>query len=165
MIRRLALVAALAAALVAAAPSLSQAQVGGNLAALPAVDIEIDIKTGPDGAPVLSQSEFKLITGEYYRLNFTSDGKEVWRVEVPDLLQNSHLRVVTVNDVEVHLQGLSFRAIEFDKANSASFTLTPIRPGDYQLYVGHDPRSLGRPIGEAGVQPGAKAAFGRFHVE
>jgi hypothetical protein len=160
MIRKLALAAV--CSLIAAT---AHAQVGGNLAALPAVDIDIDITTGKDGVPVLSKSDIKLITGEYYRLNFKSDGKEVWRVEVPDLLQNSHLRVVTINDVEVHLQGLTFRAIEFDKAGSASFTLTPIRPGDYQLYVGHDPRSLGRPIGEAGVQAGAKAAFGKFHVE
>jgi len=160
MIRKLAL--ATACALMAAS---ADAQVGGNLAALPAVDIDIDITTGKDGAPVLSKSDIKLITGEYYRLNFKSDGKDVWRVEVPDLLQNSHLRVVTINDVEVHLQGLIFRALEFDKAGSASFALTPIRPGDYQLYVGHDPRSLGRPIGEAGVQSGAKAAFGKIHVE
>jgi hypothetical protein len=126
------------------------AQVGGNLAALPAVDVHIDITTGADGAPMLSKSSVELITGEYYRINFKSDGKKDWRVELPDLLQNSHLRVVTINDVEVHLQGLSFRAIEFDaKPNSASFTLTPIKPGDYQLYVGPNPLSLDRPISRA----------------
>ena len=147
------------------AVSSASAQVGGNLAALPAIDITIEIKTAADGKPVLSQSDIKLVTGDYYRLNFKSDGKDVWRVEVPDLLQNSHLRVMTINDVEVHLQGLIFRAIEFDKAGSASFALTPIRPGDYQLYVGKDPRSLGRPIGEAGVHLGDKVAFATFHVE
>jgi len=161
MIRKVAL-----AAVCAFMAASAHAQVGGNLAALPAVDIYIDITTSKDGAPVLSKTDFDLITGDYYRLNFKSDGKKDWRVELPDLLQNSHLRVVTINDVEVHLQGLTFRAIEFDdKPNSASFTLTPIRPGDYQLYVGPNPLSLDRPIGEAGVQPGAKAAFGKFHVK
>lgn len=143
----------------------AHAQVGGNLAALPAVDIGLEITTAADGRPALSKSEFKLTTGEYYRLTVTSDGAKVWRVEVPELLQNSHLRVVTINDVEVHLQSLVFRALEFDKAGSASFAFTPIRPGTYQLYVGNDPYSVGRPIGEAGVQAGAKAAFARFVVE
>ncbi|MDP3739772.1 MAG: hypothetical protein Q8R02_20460 [Hyphomonadaceae bacterium] len=141
------------------------AQVGGNLAAYPPVDIGLDIKTSADGAPVLSKTEFKLVTGEYYRFTVKSDGGKVWRVEVPDLLQNSHLRVVTINDVEVHLQSLMFRALEFDKAGTASFAFTPIRPGIYQLYVGNDPYSVGRPIGEAGVQPAAKAAFAKFVVE
>lgn len=161
MIRQMLVVAALGAA---AAPAT--AQVGGNLVAYPPVDISIEIATNKDGAPVLSKSEFDLITGEYYCFIFKSDGKKDWRVELPDLLQNSHLRVVTINEVEVHLQGLMFRAIEFDnKANTASFTLTPIRPGDYQLYVGPNPLSIDRPPGEAGVQPGAKAAFGKFHVK
>ncbi len=153
------------AALALAMAGASHAQVGGNLAALPAVDIGLEITTRPDGAPTLSKSEFKLVTGEYYRLTLKSDGEKVWRVEVPDLLQNSHLRVVTINDVEVHLQSLTFRALEFDEAGSASFAFTPIRPGRYQLYVGNDPYSVGRPIGEAGVQAGSKSAFATLVVE
>ena len=157
---------AIAAAAIVAAIAPAGAQVGGNLVAYPPVDINVEITTNKDGAPVLSKTDFDLITGEYYRFIFKSDGKHDWRVELPDLLQNSHLRVVTVNDVEVHLQGLMFRAIEFDsKPNTASFTLTPIRPGDYQLYVGPNPLSVNRPAGESGVQPGAKAAFGKFHVK
>jgi hypothetical protein len=160
MIRKLVFGVALALA-----PSAT-AQVGGNLVAYPPVDINVEITTGKDGSPVLSKTSFDLITGEYYRFIFKSDGKVDWRVELPDLLQNSHLRVVTVNDVEVHLQGLMFRAIEFDsKANTASFTLTPVKPGEYQLYVGPNPLSLDRPVGESGVQAGAKVAFGKFHVK
>jgi hypothetical protein len=160
MIRRLIL-----AAFAVTMPGVAHPQVGGNLAAYPPVDISLEIKTNADGAPVLSKSEFKLVTGEYYRFTVKSDGGKVWRVEVPDLLQNSHLRVVTINDVEVHLQSLMFRALEFDKAGTASFAFTPIRPGTYQLYVGNDPYSVGRPIGEAGVQAGAKATFAKFVVE
>lgn len=40
------------------------AQVGGNLAAGPPLDIHLEIATGPDG-PVLSATEFDLVTGEY----------------------------------------------------------------------------------------------------
>lgn len=157
-----ALIAALAVA-VAAAPA--GAQVGGNLAALPAVEIRLEITTSPDGAPVLSQKEFNLITGDYYRMTLKSDGKAVWRVEAPDLLQNSHLRIVTIAGIEVQLQSLVFRAIEFDAAGEAKFSFTPIKPGTYDLYVGKDPRSLGRPVGEAGIAAGPKSAIARIVVK
>ena len=80
------------------------------------------------------------------------------------LLANSHLRVVSVGDIEIHLQGLTFRAIECDEAGSARFSFVPIRPGSYDLYVGNVPIVAGRPIGEAGIQAGAKYVLGRFIV-
>ena len=90
-------VAALGLALL---PALTHAQVGGNLAAGPPVDIFLEISTGPNGEPVLSLQEFKLTTGEYYRLNIhcpdVTDDLVGWRVEITDLLSNSHLRVVSV---------------------------------------------------------------------
>jgi hypothetical protein len=143
----------------------AQAQVGGNLAAGPPVEVGIDITTNAAGAPVLSKSEIRLITGEYYRMHIKSDGKVVWRVEAPDLLQNSHLRILTIAGVEVHLQSLVFRAIEFDAAGEAMFSFTPIKPGTYELYVGKDPRSIGRPIGEAGIRSGEKSAIARIIVQ
>jgi hypothetical protein len=150
-------------------PALSHAQVGGNLAAGPPVDIFVEISTDPDGEPVLSKEEFKLITGEYYRFNINcpdvADDLAGWRVEVTDLLANSHLRVVSVGDIEIHLQGLTFRAIECDEIGSARFSFVPIRPGTYDLDVGHVPSAVGRPIGEAGVQATGKYVRGRFIVE
>jgi hypothetical protein len=150
-------------------PASPHAQVGGNLAAGPPVDIAVEISTSPNGEPVLSVKEFRLITGEYYRFNI--DCPDVrhdlvgWRVEVTDLLANSHLRVVSVGDIEIHLQGLTFRAIECDEAGSARFSFVPIRPGAYDLYVGNVPAAVGRPIGEAGVQAKGKHALGRFIVQ
>ena len=102
---------------------------GGNLTAGPPLDIHLEIATGSDG-PVLSTTAFDLVTGEYYRLNVTSDGVEPWRLEVDELLRNSHLRLVTINGIEVHLQALPFRAIEFDVAGTAQFSFTPIRTGE-----------------------------------
>lgn len=147
-----------------AMPGLCAAQVGGNLAAYPAVDIDIDIVSEAEG-PVLSDTLFTLVTGEYYRVNVTSDGGPDWRFEAADLLQNSHLRLVTIAGIEVHLQGLGFRAIELDEAGTASFSFTPIRPGTYRFTVGDVPSALGRPIGAAGVDPGGRSATGRFVVE
>jgi hypothetical protein len=159
-----------AAAILAPAllPITSNAQVGGNLAEPPPVDLFLTITTAPTGEPILSKPAYELATGEYYRFNIScpdvTDDYAGWRIEVTALLANSHLRVVSVGDIEVHLQGLTFRAIECDEAGSARFSFVPIRPGTYDLYVGNVPIVAGRPIGEAGIQPGAKYVLGRFIV-
>ena len=163
MIGRLSAAAFALALAMSAAPAA--AQVGGNLAALPAVELRLEITTSADGAPVLSQKDFNLVTGDYYRMTLKSDGVAVWRVEAPDLLQNSHLRIVTIAGIEVQLQSLTFRAIEFDAAGEAKFTFVPIKPGTYELYVGKDPRSVGRPIGETGIASGPKTAIARIVVK
>lgn len=150
-------------------PAFGHAQVGGNLAAYPPADIFLEITTGPNGEPVLSAQEFELTTGEYYRFNIdcpdVTDDLAGWRVEVTDLLSNSHLRLVSIGDVEIHLQGLTFRAIECDEIGSARFSFVPIRPGTYDLYVGSVPAAVGRPVGEAGVQTAGDYVLGRFIVD
>lgn len=125
-------------AALALAATVARAQVGGNLAAGPPLDIHLEIATGPDG-PVLSTTAFDLVTGEYYRLNVASDGVESWRLEVDELLRNSHLRLVTINGIEVHLQALAFRAIEFDVGGTVQFSFTPIRTGAFEFTVGDVP--------------------------
>ena len=151
----------LLACTIACLPTGISAQVGGNLAAPPAVEIYLEITTGPDG-PMIAPSEFELVTGEYYRMNVTADGRADWRLEVDELLQNSHLRLLTIDGIEVHLQGMSFRAIEFDTAGTAQFSFTPIRPGTYRFSVGNVPLAVGRPYGASG--PDERAVFGQFVV-
>jgi hypothetical protein len=164
---RLQIAASAALALVMMSAS-THGQVGGNLAAGPPADVFLEIATSPDGEPVLSAREFKLTTGEYYRFNIScpdvTDDVVGWRVEVTDLLSNSHLRVVSVGDIEIHLQGLTFRAIECDEIGSARFSFVPIRPGTYDLYVGNVPAAVGRPVGETGVQNKGHYVLGRFIV-
>lgn len=140
------------------APATPLAQVGGNLAAGPPIELRLDIATGPDG-PLLSVPEFELVTGEYYRLNVTSDGLETWRLEVDELLRNAHLRLVAISGIEVHLQGLAFRGIEFDIAGTARFSFTPIRTGAFTFTVGDTPSTARRRGGARRV------ARGRFIVE
>lgn len=137
MLLRTIVVVTCGAALTLAA-TVASAQVGGNLAAGPPLDIHLEIATGP-GGPVLSTTDLELITGEYYRLNVASDGLEPWRLEVAELLRNSHLRLVTINGIEVHLQALAFRAIEFDVGGTAQFSFTPIRTGAFEFTVGDVP--------------------------
>ena len=120
--------------------------------------------TGDDGGPDIAPSEIVLNSGRYYRLRIdcldVAGDLSGWRVEMPEFLNNVHLRLVTVGDIEVHLQGLSFNAIECDEVGSAHVSFVPIKPGTYPLYVGNVPLAVGRPIGEAGVQAEGKYVFG-----
>ena len=152
-------------------PALSHAAEGpplGNLAQYPPERVLLTVTTGDDGGPDLAPSEIVLNSGRYYRL--TIDCPDVagdlsgWRVEMPEFLNNAHLRLVTVGDIEVHLQGLSFNAIECDEIGSAHVSFVPIKPGSYPLYVGNVPLAVGRPIGEAGVQAEGKYVFGAITV-
>ncbi|MBM4185443.1 MAG: hypothetical protein FJ207_14700 [Gemmatimonadetes bacterium] len=141
-------------------PAALGAQVGGNLAAPPPVDVQLQITTGENG-PVLSPTEIELVTGEYYRLNVTADGRADWRLEVDALLENSHLRLLTIAGIEVHLQSMGFRGIEFDTEGTAQFSFVPIRPGTYEFTVGTPPPPTPRP---GGGPDDARRAVGRFVV-
>ena len=81
------------------------------------------VTTESNGMPKLEPSYISLFVGNYYRLKINcpdvKDDLTGWRIEMPELLRNSHLRLVTVGDIEIHLQGLSFNAIECDEVGSA----------------------------------------------
>ena len=140
----------------------------GNLAQYPPLGKDITVTTGVDGMPLLEPKVINLLSGKYYRLNINcpdvKDDLTGWRIEMQDLLRNSHLRLVTVGDIEIHLQGLSFNAIECDEIGSAHVSFVPIKPGNYELYVGNVPSALGRPMGEAGMQENGKFVLGKFKV-
>ena len=141
----------------------------GNLAKYPPLGKDITITTGDDGMPQLQPKVVNLLTGKYYRLNINcpdvQDDLTGWRIEMQDLLRNSHLRLVTVGDIEIHLQGLSFNAIECDEIGSAHVSFVPIKPGDYDLYIGNVPSAVGSPIGQSGIQKEGKFTFGSFVVK
>ncbi|MEM1435588.1 MAG: hypothetical protein AAGG11_16130 [Pseudomonadota bacterium] len=145
-----------------------QAESAGNLAQYPPLGIDVTITTAKNGMPILEPLEIPLLTGNYYRLNIhcpdVRDDLTGWRIEMPGLLRNAHLRLVSIGDIEVHLQGLSFNAIECDESGSAHVSLVPIKPGSYHLYVGNVPLAIGRPMGEAGIQTNGKYVIGRFDV-
>lgn len=144
----------------------ASAQVGGSLIELPPKEIDLEITETADGKPVISTHEIRLTTGEYYRLNVTSRGETDWRFEMPEMLQNAHLRLVTVNDgIEVHLQALMFRAIEFDRPGKIAVSFTPIQPGSFAFTIGRNPIAQGLPRGQAGMQEKDRRAEGRFIVE
>ena len=140
----------------------------GNLAQYPPERVELIITTTDNGAPQLQPEELVLSSGQYYRLTIdcpdVRDDLTGWRIEMPEFLNNAHLRLVTVGDIEVHLQGLSFNAIECDEIGAAHVSFVPIKPGIYPLYVGNVPLAVGRPIGESGVQAKGNFVFGQIVV-
>ena len=141
----------------------------GNLAQYPPERTGITITTADNGSPQLQPEELVLDSGQYYRLTIdcpdVRDDLTGWRIEMPEFLNNAHLRLVTVGDIEVHLQGLSFNAIECDEVGAAHVSFVPIKPGTYPLYVGSVPLAVGRPIGEAGVQSQGEFIFGSIVVQ
>ena len=66
----------------------------GNLAQYPPEIKEITISSDIDGLPKLEPNQVSLFTGKYYRLNINcedvKDDLDGWRIEIADLLRNSH---------------------------------------------------------------------------
>jgi|TARA_Y100000310_G_scaffold323221_1_gene383288 hypothetical protein len=117
----------------------AQTQQSGVIAPPPPVDIHLEVTTGPMGQPILSAKEFELLTGGYYRLNFScpdvKGGSSGFQFEATRLVANSHIRVFSVGNIELYLQGQTFRAIQCDEAGSARFSFHPMRKGIYDVNV------------------------------
>ena len=155
-------------ALLGSAAINALAQSLGNLAQYPPTPKQLIITTSKDGGPVIEPSTIELDSGNYYRLTVScpdvTGDLSGWRLEMPRLLNNAHLRLVSVGDMEIHLQGLSFNAIECDEIGTATISFDPIKPGTYEFYVGNVPLAVGRPMGESGPQMKGKSVLGTFQV-
>ena len=147
-----------AAAVILAAPLAAQEQESGRVGSGAPEDVFLEITRGDGEGPVLSQEEFTLAHGGYYRFNVVCPepltSETGFHFEAPELMENAHIRVLSVGgvDIEFYAQGLSFRAIECDDAGSARFSFHPMRTGVYPIYV----RDQAVPPNEA---------FGRIVVE
>ena len=155
-------------ALLASAVPNASAQSLGNLAQYPPTPTQLTITSSDGGYPIIEPTVIELDSGNYYRLTVSCPDVKGdlsgWRLEMPRLLNNAHLRLVSVGDMEIHLQGLSFNAIECDEMGSATISFVPIKPGSYEFYVGNVPLAVGRPMGESGPQIKGKSVLGTFLV-
>jgi hypothetical protein len=123
------------AAALALLPALAIAE--GNLAA-DGEDLVLNINTID---LTFSQTEWQLETGQYYRIDITSDGNEEISVVAPELWRNAWINQIVVNDLEVKSYGLY--SIEFDGEGTFNISFVPIRPGEYEIYVpGYEDRGL-----------------------
>jgi hypothetical protein len=89
----------------------------------------------------LSQSEYVLETGKYYRINITADGEEEFAWMSPELFRNVWVDQIVVNDLEVKSFGTY--SLEFDDAGTFTMTFVPIRPGRFDFWVdGYENRGM-----------------------
>lgn len=96
-----------------------------------ATPLKLDIDTAK---LEFSQTEFALETGKAYRLDVTSDGIEELGVMMPDLLRNSWVNQLVIDDLEVKVNG-AFSSIEFDDEGTIAVGFVPLRPGNYAFYA------------------------------
>ena len=105
--------------------------VTGDSLSTGATPLELKIDTAK---LAFSQTEFELETGKAYRLQVSSDGLEELGVMMPELLQNSWLNQLVIDDLEVKLNG-AFSSIEYDDEGTITVSFVPIRPGNYPFYA------------------------------
>jgi hypothetical protein len=147
------IVSAVASLAIVSVAALAQQQ-SGQLRTGPPEDIFLEVAFGDDGLLTLSQNEFHLAWGGYYRFNLecpaagveNEAGIAFW---APDLWENSHLRIVSVSDprsgfqavpeINFHLQGLQIRQIDCEGLGlAARFSFYPIKKGTYDFTVQND---------------------------
>jgi hypothetical protein len=118
------------------ATTAAQAQVGGNLAAPPAVNLVLAL-TG--AAPALSETTFTLTTGEYYRLTITTDGGAEVLFTAATLFQNIWMNQIVVAGMEIKLWGAAaaVAGVEVGEggAGDVAITFVPIRPGEFPFWI------------------------------
>lgn len=102
----------------------------GNLAARP-IDLPDLVLKGDDLS--VSQTEYKLETGQYYRIDIRSDGREEFAWMAPELFRNSWVDQIVVNDLE--WKGYGVYSLEFDDEGTFTMTFIPIRPGRFEFWV------------------------------
>ena len=73
-----------------------------------------------------------------------------WRIEMAQLLNNAHLRLVTVGDIEIHLQELTFNAIECDEVGRHMLVSCP-PTGHFSVLCWQCATCSGPAIGEQGA--------------
>ena len=102
----------------------------GNLAAraerLPTLEI--------DGAKGFSVTSYEIETGKFYRWRIASDGRGEYKLLAPELMRNSWVEQVSIEDKEVKPLG-GLYSVEFDDEGEIDIYFVPIRPGTYEYYI------------------------------
>ncbi|MEM0911313.1 MAG: hypothetical protein AAGJ37_10090 [Pseudomonadota bacterium] len=103
----------------------------------PPKDVFVEVTTGEKGL-VVSPSDIALNNGDYYRLNVSCndiDDETELNFDLAALITNTHLRILTVEGIQVSMQGLHFRAIQCEGPGSFKFSFYPMRNGTYDISV------------------------------
>jgi len=139
-------------------------QESGKVGSGPPEDVFLEV-TPTDGAITLSQSEFTLAQGGYYRFNLicpvASDVVNEAGIgfAAPTFWKDTHIRIVSVSDsttreqmvpeINFHMQGLQVGLIECEGfAAAARVSFFPMRKGTYPFTVIND--TVDPPVEAAG---------------
>ena len=87
-----------------------------------------------DGAKGFSVKSYEIETGTYYRWRIESDGRGEYKLLAPELMRNSWVNQVVIEDKEVKPMG-GLYAVEFDDDGIIDVYFLPVRPGRYAFYV------------------------------
>jgi len=126
-------------ALLALAVSASPVMAAGNLAAggLELPELKIDTTTNK-----FSQNEYDIETGKYYRLTISvDDGADNLGLVMPELLRNSWIDRVAVDNVNIHTSAID--SFELDGTATLEIAFVVLRPGEYDFWSpGYEKRGL-----------------------
>ena len=124
----------------------------GRVGSGPPEDFTIEVSFAADGTMIVSQTEIHLAWGGYYRLNLVCpagvENEAGVTFQAPRFLQNMHIRIVSVSDlnpegafqdvaeINFHMQGLTLRQIDCEGLGlAARISFHPMRKGDYVFTV------------------------------
>jgi hypothetical protein len=79
----------------------------------------------------MSQAEYHLAAGKYYRWKITSSGKREYNIIAPELWRNSWISQVKVGDKEIKVPAVD--ELDFDGAGDAEIYFIPIIAGTYEF--------------------------------
>jgi hypothetical protein len=79
----------------------------------------------------MSQKEYHLETGKYYRWKITSSGRREYNIIAPELWRNCWIYQVKVGDKEIKVPALD--ELDFDGAGDEEVYFVPIVPGTYEF--------------------------------
>jgi hypothetical protein len=77
----------------------------------------------------MSQKEYKLETGKYYRWRIASSGKREYNFVAPELWRNSWIRQVQVGEIEI--KTASLEELDFDGEGAVEVFFVPVRTGTF----------------------------------
>lgn len=117
---------AVLALLVSSAPAWAEGNLAARAERLPELRI--------DGAKGFSVTSYEIETGKFYRWRIASDGRDEYKLVAPELMRNSWVEQVSIEDKEVKPLG-GLYAVEFDDEGEIDIYFVPIRPGTYEFYI------------------------------
>jgi uncharacterized cupredoxin-like copper-binding protein len=103
---------------------------GGDLATQP-IELEaLQVGTGDNGFG-MEPNEYRMQTGQSYRLTIQAVGWHECNWEAPSFFKNTWLRKIEAGNMEIKVAQLN--ELEMDSDGEAELFFVPIRPGTYQF--------------------------------